>query len=100
MKVHERLISILHSAILSNVRKGRFLIDGIERDFDIFGTETLGNIIRVKFYINTFIGPVTHAALIGPDNIILISGDVNFTKEHDGFMYVFDIPVISEEVKS
>ncbi|QTD40654.1 hypothetical protein [Sporosarcina sp. Te-1] len=100
MIVHERLLNILHSAILSNVKKGRFLIDGIERYFDVFGTELLGNIVRVKFYIDEYKGPVTHAALLDRDNIPLVSGVVNFHKEDDGFMYVFDIPLISEEVES
>lgn len=99
MKAHERLMNILHSAILINVRRGRFLINGIERDFDVFGTELLGNIVRVKFYIDQYEGPVTQAALLDRDNILLVSGPVNFNKENDGFMYVFDIPVISEEVQ-
>lgn len=97
MQAHERLITIIYSAILSNVRKGRFLIGGVERDFEVLGTEILGNIIRVKFYLDDFQGPVTHAALLDHDNVILVSGEVNFNKEDDGFMYVFDVPVISEE---
>lgn len=97
MQAHERLITIIYSAILSNARKGRFLIGGIERDFDVFGTEILGNIIRVKFYIDDYEGSVTHGALLDHDNVILISGEVNFNKEDDGFMYVFDVPVISGE---
>ncbi|QNK86282.1 hypothetical protein H7992_13495 [Sporosarcina sp. resist] len=98
MQAHERLITILRSAILSNVRKGRFLIGGVERDFDVFGTEILGNIIRVKFYLDEFEGPVTHASLLDHDYVMLVSGNVNFSKEDDGFMYVFDVPVISGEV--
>lgn len=98
MQAYERLITIMYNAILSNVRKGRFIIDGIERDFGVFGTEILGNIIRVKFYIDDFKGPVTHAALLDHENVILVSGNVNFSKEDDGFMYVFDIPIITEAV--
>ncbi|MFJ7971332.1 hypothetical protein [Psychrobacillus sp. NPDC096389] len=100
MQVHERLINILYNAILANVRRGRFLIGETERDFDVFGIEILGNIIRVKFYIDNYFGPVTQAALLDHDNVSLISGNVNFNKENDGFMYVFDIPVISEEVRA
>lgn len=99
MKAHERLLNILHSAILTNVRRGRFLIGGVERDFDVFGTELLGNIVRIKFYIDQYEGSVTQAALLDRDNIFLVSGPVNFHKEDDGFMYVFDIPLVSEEVQ-
>ncbi|MGE7916338.1 hypothetical protein [Lysinibacillus xylanilyticus] len=98
MQVHERLIKLLFQTLLSNVRKGRFLIDGVERDIDIFRTEQLGNIIRVMFYLDDYSGSVTHAALLDRDNAILVSGQTNFYKENDGFMYVFDIPIIAEGV--
>lgn len=35
MQVHERLIKLLFQTLLSNVRKGAFLIDGVERDVEI-----------------------------------------------------------------
>ena len=98
MQVHERLIKLLFQTLLSNVRKGRFLIDGVERDIDIFRTEQFGNIIRVMFYLDDYSGAVTHAALLDRDNAILVSGPTNFYKENDGFMYVFDIPIIAEGV--
>lgn len=98
MQVHERLIKLLFQTLLSNVRKGRFLIDGVERDVEIYKTEQLGNIIRVMFYLNKYKGNVTHAALLDSDNAILVSGPTNFYRENNGFMYVFDIPIIAEGV--
>lgn len=96
MQVRERLLNILFQALLSSVRKGRFLIDGTERDVDIFRTERLGSILRVMFYLDDYKGAVTHAALLDNDNVILVDGPTNFYKENDGFMYVFDIPIIVE----
>lgn len=98
MHVHERLINLLFQTLLSNVRKGRFLIDGVERDFEIKGTEQIGNIMRVMFYLNDYKGAVTNAALLDRDNVILVSGPTDFYKEDDGFMYVFDIPIVAEGV--
>lgn len=98
MEIRERLLNILYQALLSNVRKGRFLIEGIERDIDIFRTERLGNILRVMFYLDDYSGAVTHASLLDQDNAILIDGPTNFYKESDGFMYAFDIPIIAEGV--
>ncbi|MGE7623615.1 hypothetical protein ACQKMD_11270 [Viridibacillus sp. NPDC096237] len=100
MQVHERLLNILFNALLTNVRKGRFLIDGTERDIDIFRTERLGDIMRVMFYLDDYSGAVTQVSLLDRDNVILVSGQTNFYKENDGFMYVFDIPVVVEGMVS
>lgn len=96
MQIHERLMNVFYQALLETIRKARFTIDGVERDFDIFRTERMGNILRVMFYLDDYSGPVTHATLLDKDNVILISGTTNFHKENDGFMYVFDIPIIHE----
>ena len=96
MQVRERLLNILYQALLSSVRKGRFLIDGTERNIEIFRTERLGNTLRVMFYLNDYHGHVTYAALLDNQGEILVDGPTNFYKEHTGFMYVFDIPITVE----
>ncbi|TKI72654.1 hypothetical protein FC756_00900 [Lysinibacillus mangiferihumi] len=96
MQVHERLINLLFQTLLSHVRKGRFLIDGTERNIEIFRTERLGNTLRVMFYLNDYHGHVTYAALLDNQGEILVDGPTNFYKEHTGFMYVFDIPITVE----
>lgn len=96
MRIHERLMNVFFQSALSSVRRARFTIDGVERDVEIYATERLGNIIRFMFYLDDYNGSITHAALLDQSNAILISGDTNFYKEDEGFMYVIDLPIIPE----
>lgn len=77
--------------------RGRIKLNGTYVQYNIFKTVIDGNVIRKYIYLDTEVGKVEEAQLLGNNGDVLAIKPFNITKQDDGLVLAFEFTILVRE---